>query len=482
MTEPGIWMVWLVLLPLAWACLAFLLGPGRGARAAILGLALQLALALLLAIELSGSPGASQAVGGWPAPLGIALAADGLSVLMLLLAQLTALPLAVYARAYFAAGSAEVRYFWPLTGILMAGLNALFLAADLFNLYVTLELVGLSAVGLVAAGGGAQQVAAALRYLFATLLGSGAYLLGVALVYGAYGTVSLATLEPLLTGAAPRALWIAGGLMLVGLLLKTALFPFHYWLPAAHGGAPAPVSALLSALVVKASFYLILRLWLGPFDALLARAELLAWLPMALGSAAILWGSWKAIRAPRLKMLIAYSTVAQLGYLFLIFPLFGAAGALQAGMMHAFAHALAKAAMFTSAGALIKATGQDRVAGLAGVAGRRPLSLYAFGLAGITIMGLPPSAGFLAKWLLIEAALQRGHWSIALMVLAGGLLATVYVFRVLRQAFLHAPQSSEVVAVPRTLELMAFVLATASVLLGLRGVELMALLSIGSAA
>ncbi len=462
MTEPGIWMVWLVLLPLAWA--------------------LQLALALLLAIVLSDSLAASHAVGGWPAPLGIALAADGLSLLMLLLAQLIALPLAVYARAYFAAGSAEASYFWPLTGILLAGLNALFLSADLFNLYVTLELVGLSAVGLVAAGGGASQVAAALRYLFATLVGSGAYLLGVALIYGAYGTVSLATLEPLLTSEAPRAVWIAGGLMLVGLMLKTALFPFHYWLPSAHGGAPAPVSALLSALVVKASFYLILRLWLGPFDVLTARAELIAWLPMALGSAAILWGSWKAIRAPRIKMLIAYSTVAQLGYLFLIFPLLGAAGARQAGMMHVFAHGLAKAAMFTAAGALIKATGQDTVAGLAGAAGRRPLSLYAFGLAGITIMGLPPSSGFLAKWLLIEAALQQGYWIIALMVLVGGLLATAYVFRVLRQAFLSAPRASEVVAVPRTLELMAFVLAAASVLLGLRGVELMALLSIGSAA
>lgn len=482
MTEPGAWMVWLVVLPLAWACLAFLLGPGRGAWAAIIGLGLQLGLALLLAVVLSGSVAASHAVGGWPAPLGIALAADGLSVLMLLLAQLIALPLAVYARFYYADDSAEVGYFWPLTGILMAGLNALFLSADLFNLYVTLELVGLSAVGLVAAGGGASQVAAALRYLFAALVGSGAYLLGVALIYGAYGTVSLATLQPLLTSEAPRAVWIAGALMLVGLMLKTALFPFHYWLPSAHGGAPAPVSALLSALVVKASFYLILRLWLSPFGDLTLRVELIAWLPMALGSAAILWGSWKAIRAPRIKMLIAYSTVAQLGYLFLIFPLLGSPGARQAGMMHVFAHGLAKAAMFTAAGALIKATGQDTVAGLAGVAGRRPLSLYAFGLAGITIMGLPPSSGFLAKWLLIEAALQQGYWIIALMALVGGLLATAYVFRVLRQAFLRAPQAGEVVAVPRTLELMAFVLAAASVLLGLRGVELMALLSIGGAA
>lgn len=480
MTDPGAWMAWLILLPLAWASLAFLLGPGHGARAAILGLALQLGLSLRLAAGLASGP-AAHAVGGWPVPLGIALAADGLAAAMLLLTQLILLPLALYARAYYAAGAAEARYFWPLAGILVAGLNALFLSADLFNLYVTLELIGLSAVGLVAAGGGAGQVAAALRYLFATLLGSGAYLLGVALVYGAYGTVSLASLAPLIAADAPRALWIAGALMLVGLMLKTALFPFHYWLPPAHGGAPAPVSALLSALVVKASFYLILRLWTGPFAGLAPRLELLAWLPMALGSAAILWGSWQAIRARRLKMLIAYSTVAQLGYLFLIFPLLAAAGAVQAGVMHAFAHGLAKAAMFTAAGTLIKATGQDTVVGVAGVAGRLPLTLYAFGMAGVTIAGLPPSAGFLAKWLLIEAALQRGHWIIAVVVLAGGLLAAVYVFRVLRQAFLRVPMAKAVAPVPRTLQWTAFLLAAASVLLGLRGIELVALLSIGAA-
>ena len=247
---------------------------------------------------------------------------------MLLLTQGVALPLAIHARAYFKAGDPAGVWFWPLLGFLLAGLNALFVSADLFNLYVTLEMVGLAAVGLVAAGGGTQQVAAALRYLFATLLGSGAYLLGVALLYGAYGTVSSATLLPLVTAEAPRLVWIAAGLMVTGLLLKTALFPFHFWLPPAHGGAPAPVSALLSALVVKASFYLILRLWLGPLQALLPS---FAWLLALLGAAAIFWGSWQAIRAVKVKRLIAYSTVAQLGYLFLIFPLLPAPGALQAG-------------------------------------------------------------------------------------------------------------------------------------------------------
>lgn len=465
-------LVWLILLPLAWATWAFVLGPGRGAWVGIGAIGVQLWLTLDLAQKVGAAGVAVHAVGGWGAPLGIELVADGLSVVMLLLTQLIGLPLAVYARAYFKADDPTGSYFWPLTGFLIAGLNALFLSADLFNIYVTLELVGLASVGLVAAGGGARQIVAALRYLFATLVGSGAYLLGVSLIYGAYGTVSINTLLPLVTADAPRVVWIAGSLMVLGLMLKTALFPFHFWLPPAHSSAPAPVSALLSALVVKASFYLILRLWLGPLQALLPA---FAWLAALLGAGAIFWGSWRAIRADKLKQLIAYSTVAQLGYLFLIFPLLAHPGALKAGVMQAFAHGLAKAGMFAAAGVMIKATGQDTVAGLAGVVDRLPVTMFAFGLAGMTLMGLPPSSGFLAKWQIIEAALAQGYWIIVVVVLAGGLLAAVYVFRVLRQAFLLSPADSAVLPVPRTLEWAAFALAAASVLLGLRGVELMQL-------
>jgi formate hydrogenlyase subunit 3/multisubunit Na+/H+ antiporter MnhD subunit len=345
---------WLVLSPLIWATLAFVHGSGRGGLLAVAGLTLQLALAAMLAMQVVGGGARAYAVGGWGAPLGIDLAVDGLSAVMLLLTQAVALPLAVYARAYYAGHPDGLRYFWPLTGFLLAAMNALFLAADVFNSYVTLELLGLAAVGLVASSGGAGPVAAAMRYLLATLLGSGAYLLGVALLYGTYGSVSLTILPPLLSADAPLAVFLAAALMLLGLMLKTALFPFHFWLPPAHGGAPAPVSALLSALVVKASFYLILRLWFDLFApiASVTAAQLLG----ALGAGAVFWGSLLALRQTHLKMLVAYSTVVQVGYLFLIFPLAtgvsaeAATSAWQGGVLQVVAHGLAKAAMFAAAG------------------------------------------------------------------------------------------------------------------------------------
>jgi multicomponent Na+:H+ antiporter subunit D len=471
---------WLILLPLTWATLAFVQGPGRGSRLAVAGLALQVALAATLAQQIVTGGARVVAVGGWGAPLGIDLAVDGLSMVMLLLTQGVALPLAFYARAYFAEHVGSQRYFWPLTGYLLAAMNALFLSADVFNIYVTLELLSLAAVGLVALPGGAGPISAAMRYLLATLLGSGAYLLGVALLYGVYGSVSLPALASLIVVDAPLAVSLAAALMLLGLMLKTALFPFHFWLPPAHGGAPAPVSALLSALVIKASFYLILRLWFDVFApiASVTAAQLVG----GLGAGAVLWGSLLALRQTQLKMLVAYSTVAQVGYLFLLLPLATGttaevtASAWQGSVLQVVAHGLAKAAMFAAAGAMITATGRNEIAGIAGVATRLPLTLFSFALASVTIMGLPPSGGFAAKWLLLGAALASGQWWWIVVMVMGGLLSAAYVFKVLRQAFLAAEAATDFKVLPRMLEWPAFLLALASLLLGLTAGELLRLL------
>jgi formate hydrogenlyase subunit 3/multisubunit Na+/H+ antiporter MnhD subunit len=268
------------------------------------------------------------------------------------------------------------------------------------------------------------------------LLGSVLYLLGAALVYGAYGTLDVALLAGLARADAPTLL--AAALMTAGLLAKTALLPLHLWLPPAHAGAPAAASAILSALVVKGSFVILLRLWFGAFHGVATppAAQLLG----ALGAAAILLGSVAALRQDRLKLLVAYSTVAQIGYLFLMVPLMVgtdpaiAARAWTGGVMQAVSHAFAKASMFLGAGLIAARLGQDRIAGLAGAARALPMTVLAFGIAGLSLMGVPPSGGFAAKWLLLTAAIAAGQWWWALVVLGGGLLTGGYVYRVLAGA------------------------------------------------
>ncbi|MFP5505631.1 MAG: complex I subunit 5 family protein [Gammaproteobacteria bacterium] len=473
------WLPWAIGIPLIYAVAAFLLGPRTGRALALPASALGLLAAIGVAVRVYRLGPQRHTVGDWSPPLGIGLYADGLAAALLLMTAAIALAVSAYARDYFRADR-DAGHFWPLTGFLIAAMNALYLSADAFNLYVTLELLGLAAVGLVALGGGVQAVAAALRYLLAALLGSLFYLLGVALLYGAYGTLAL---DELAAALAPGPLaWTTLALMTVGLAIKTALFPLHVWLPPAHGGAPAPVSALLSALVVKASFYLLLRLWFDVFagSVSIAAAQALG----ALGAGAILWGSWLALRQEQLKMLVAYSTVAQIGYLFLLFPLAafgdGAGSAWNGGVYQALAHGFAKASMFLAAGAMILAAGHGEIARHDGLGARLPLALFAFALSAVSLMGLPPSGGFVAKWLLLEAALASGQWWWIAVMIAGGLLTAAYLFRVLRRAFLPAAADVTFSEPPRALAPIAFLLALVALGLGLWADGPLALIGIGA--
>ena len=296
------------------------------------------------------------------------------------------------------------------------GSNALIISDDLFNLYVTLELIGLSAAGMTALSGSAEAVRAALRYLLMGLIGSLFYLLGVALVYGLYGSLTTDHLSTI-TGEEPAGIY-ALILMTIGLLVKAAVFPGHVWLPPAHTNAPAPVSALLSALVVKGGLIILIRLWTDVFASSVTTAALYGL--SSLGACAILWGALHAIVQKRLKMLIAYSTVAQLGYLVLATPLLSQPHG-QTGMLFMLAaHALAKTAFFLAAGNVLFAASHDRIDELGTVIPRLPLTTFAIALAGVSLIGLPPSGGFTGKWLLLGVAIDKGLWPIAIVLAAGG--------------------------------------------------------------
>lgn len=434
-----------VLVPRPWM-------PAFGALAAVitLGFAADVAGGVLA----SGTT--THTLGGWGAPAGIVLRADGLAAAMLGLVAVVGTAVTVYATAHLDRAQSG---FFPAWLFGWGALNALFLSGDLFNLYVTLELATLSAVAMVVVSEKREALSAALRYLLLAMAGSLAYLLGVALLYGAYGVLDL---EMLADRVEPGVVaWTALAAMTVGLAVKAALFPLHAWLAPAHSNAPAPASAVLSALIVKGAFVVMIRLWVDVFPPA-AAASGLGWL----GAAAVFWGSLLAIRQRRLKLLVAYSTVAQLGYLFLLFPI-GTPGARAGGVYLAMAHGAAKASMFLAAGSIHHAAGHDEIARLGGVAQRLPLTFLAIGIAGISLVGLPPTGGFVGKWLLLTAAIDAGQWWWAVVLLLGGLLTALYVGRVVRPAFVPVSDGARIGTVPRVEELATLALALVALALGL---------------
>lgn len=424
-------------------------------------------------------------ISGWKAPLGINFQIDGLSVVMLLLTATVAMAITIYSQQYFKGtrGSLSAEAFWPLLFFLWGSLNILFCVADLFTIYVCLELITFSSVALITLANEKDALKSSLRYLMTALVGSMFYLLGVALVYGRAGTLDWTLLSQSLGNDVVT--WTAVSLMTAGLLIKSALFPLHFWLPGAHSIAPVPVSALLSALVVKASFFVVLRLWIQVFSMNQMAVHVLG----ALGAGAIIWGSLQAIVQERIKLMVAYSTVAQLGYLFLVFPLlaaarastsFGDINAIWEGTIYfTISHGIAKSAMFLAAGIIMRAMGSDRLQDIHGSAGRIPVAILAWGFAGISLIGLPPSGGFIAKWHLLTAAIRFQQWFYAAVILFGGLLASGYVFRLLWYAFQAPDKTIAIQKVPTSMQVATIFLGILIIILGIRTTDISSLLLIG---
>ena len=461
-------LIWPIVIPLAAALVVLLRPRHANAIGTTAGVATLIAVALLL-LRFVDDGVLVHNLGGWDMGLGIALRADALTVSLLLMSALVTLGAGVYATGYFSEYSDRSK-FWPLWLMLVSALHALFLSTDLFNLYVTLELMGISAVALAAMAGSGDAIKATLRYLIVGLIGSLMFLFGVVLLYARYGTLAMVPLAEVLQSELSS--WTALVLMSTGLLIKCAAFPLHFWLPPAHANAPAPVSAALSALVVKAAFYLLLRLWTELFAVAVTPGA--AGFLGALGAGAVLWGSWRAACAPRLKSVAAYSTVAQLGYLFLFISLLvtlppgpdkdTAYGAL---LLLALTHGFAKSALFLAAGRIQRQAGHDDVSRLGGTAQSMPVTTFTLALAGVALIGLPPSGTFLAKWELMTLAIATGRWVWVLIIAAGTLLAAIYVFRIIAHTFAPGLQDRAAPTTP-ILEAPALLLAiVATAVLGL---------------
>lgn len=443
-----------ILLPLHAALLLFL-WPRRWRLISLPVAGLTLATtALLLHCTLTQGE-IDYALGAWQRPLGVHWRLDAIGALLLLTTSVLMLAVLVAmmrppASATAAPGPSvqERSYLVPLCLFLWTGLNVLFTAADLFHLYVALELVTLSAVALVAQGGDSRALDAATRYLFAAVFGSLLYLLGLALLYGQYAVLDVGLLgerlqvERLLTDA------LAITAITLGLLLKAALVPLHFWLPAAHSRAKPGVSALLSGLVVASGGYLLLRLWLGPFQPWLQPP--VSTLLGTIGAATMLWGALQALQQRRLKRLVAYSTISQSGLILLALPLaLGEGPAFIGAILLMVNHALAKAALFLSAGLLVRHAGHDHLRRLSHARGPLAPVWLAFALAALALIGAPPSLGFAGKWALLQAAVAQHAWVWLALIMLSGLLTLAYLYRVAAPALGPSPsQASPVTSSP----------------------------------
>ncbi|MDP9822689.1 formate hydrogenlyase subunit 3/multisubunit Na+/H+ antiporter MnhD subunit [Nocardioides massiliensis] len=484
--------------PLTWLLPLLVLGPvALAAVAAILPTRHRPALGVAGAIAIAATSGVlvaglirserselEIALAGWDAPLGIVLRADGASAALLAITATVGLAVTAYAL-----GGDEVTggpIFWPLWLSLWAALNGVYLAGDLFNTYVSLELLTVAAVALVALGG-RRSAAPALRYLFVGVAGSLLFVLAVGLVYGQTGVLDyVAAADRVEAGPVLGAVL---ALTLVGMAAKMALLPLHSWLPVAHPAAPAAVSALLSALVIKAALFVLWRVWfdLGGVAVGTPMRDGLALASAVAGAVAVFWGGLMALRKRRLKEIVAYSTVAQVGYLALVLrladpggPDVAAAAGWAGGVLLVLSHGLAKAAMFLAAGTLAYAYGSDHLSGLRGAVTHMPMTVAAVGVAGVSLAGLPPTFGFVAKWQLLVAAIGREDWWVLAVLLLGGLVTFAYTAAMVRATF-NPPGAQDVeapaVRVPLVLAVVPFVLALASVAFGVFSADVVALVA-----
>jgi multicomponent Na+:H+ antiporter subunit D len=429
------YLPWVIMLPLVTAIFCFMVKHVWVLRTVSLFSAIVLVIytcAIAYAVTMLETRQFAYELGGWATPLGINLILTPLSAVLIAMTAIVALAISFYASGYFSNQQVE-RRFWSLWWLLLTSLFGIFMASDIFNIYIMLELMGLSAVGLISLQKGVETLKAAYQYLLVGLFGSLLYLLGVALLYREYAVLDIHLLTDMMTNSALSQFALL--FITLGLLLKTALFPLHFWLPAAHSSAPAPVSAALSGIVVKATYFLLFQFWFVIMAPVITYSATV--FMGLLGMLAVIWGSWQAFRSRRLKLLVAYSTVAQLGYLFILFPLYFSSPELAKPAMLYFviAHAFAKSAMFMAVGSIQKIAGFDDIHKLSGISAALPVSTFTFAIASASLIGLPPSGGFIAKWLILSSAISADLWAWIVVILVGGLLSAAYLFKVLNQFF-----------------------------------------------
>jgi multicomponent Na+:H+ antiporter subunit D len=384
----------------------------------------------------------SYEMGGWAAPWGIEYRIDQLGSFMLLFVSAIGALVLTYAPSSIDSEIPRDRQYLFLTAYLLCltGLLGIVITGDLFNLFVFLEISALSSYVLISLGDDRRALTAAFQYLVMGTIGATFILIGIGLMYMMTGTLNMmdmaARLVPVLDS---RTVLAAFGFLTVGIFLKMALFPLHAWLPNAYCYAPSVVTAFLAATATKVSVYILLRtvftVYGMTFSTEVFRLET-ALLPLAL--VGIFVTSIVAIFQKNIKRMLAYSSLAQIGYMVLGIS-FASVYGLTAGIVHMFNHALMKGALFLAMGAIALRIGSVRIEDMRGLGRRMPLTMAAWVVAGLGMIGVPLTAGFISKWYLILAAIDAGAWPVAALVLISSLLALVYIWRVVEAAYFQPP-------------------------------------------
>ena len=419
-----------VAIPLVAAFLLPLLEKRAAGAWASRFLAMLVAAVLLgLAVLFLTLPETTYWMGNWSlgsGAVGISLVLDGLSRLMFFIVALITFAATLFSVRYMTRYTAEPLYYC-LFFLMVTGMNGVVLSGDLFNVYVFLEIAAISSYALVAFGTGREEIEASFKYLVLGTVGSAFILLGIAVVYNQTGQLNMALIRENMENmpAESAAVLMAAAFFLMGFGLKAAMVPFHAWLPDAHPSAPAPISAMLSGVLIKAlGVYTLVRVF---FDCLVMNRQF-AYVLIALGAASMVIGVFLAVGQWDFKRLLAYHSISQMGYVVLAVGVAGemlvlgntavAAVALLGGLFHLFNHAVFKSLLFLCSGAAEYSTGTRLLKELGGLKHRMPVTSSCLRVAALSISGVPPFNGFFSKLIIIIAVIQAGHpWLGAMTVL-----------------------------------------------------------------
>ncbi|MEE2828629.1 MAG: monovalent cation/H+ antiporter subunit D family protein [Myxococcota bacterium] len=468
--------VLLVVLPLLAAPICLLLRNAQASRVlaiAVVWTSLLLSGKVLGHVLTEGS--IIYLLGGWAAPYGIEFRVDALNAyLLIIVATIGSVVLPFGGGAAGLSVSRERLYLYYAAFLLcICGLLGISVTGDIFNIFVFLEITSLASYSLISLGQGRRALRAAFSYLVLGTIGGTFFLIGVGLLYQATGTLNLADLAALLkpflaAGEGLRSVMVAFAFLVVGVGIKLAVFPLHQWLPNAYTYAPAKVSAFLAATATKVSFYVLLRIVFGVFGAAFVFGTLrLHYLLVPLSLLAMFVGSLAAIYQTDIKRLLAYSSIAQIGYMTLGLSTYNEFG-LSGSVVHLFNHALMKGGLFLVVACVTYRIHSTRLEDWAGIGRRMPVTMAAFLVGGLSLIGLPGTVGFVSKWYLVLGALEAEWPLVAVLILLSSLLALVYVWKVVELAwFRDPPEGAETGDVSLSLLVPTWVLIGGTVFFGL---------------